>query len=508
MRPLLKRFSLKPIQRFLLSKLASAVRSFYSLDGVDDRFIATYKAIDVDGDIDIEWMQSANGGKHVFNQNISATNGSREFTTYIEPTTGRLLMIVGGVGYGPVTATYDYRKACKVRLTLSGNEARFYANDVLTHQQTLARGSAREPMAQTTFGCRTNNTVGSFSDYFLGQLWDVKINGTKWPIDDRKYKHYVLSEPKQLSANLTLNPTLTGSTSDTVSPTGWAAYNTARFAYDPDGALSVRNGGAQAAVIWQTIQTEPGSVYIIDVDIKATVGNNAKISINSGPTSAWDGSIYNGETGTTIRIMFIALDVLTSIALFNNSQNQNAYVTYNKISVSKCGQTKGAELVTNGSFDNGTNGWVNIGTGGNISVVSGEAQVTGGTSPGLRQAVALTAGKLYLVRIRGRRTTGSVSAVMALPGLPGLSVGSYNSTQSIITWQIFRATGAGNFDIAIAGDGSATTWRFDHISLMELDYCQNMLIGANTNDDRWTDNSYQRSLSFNDAKNTQYLPII
>lgn len=486
MRPLLKRFSLKPIQRFLLSKLASAVRSFYSLDGVDDRFITTYKAIDVDGDIDIEWMQSANSGKHVINQNISSTNGFREFTTYIEPGTGRLLMIVGGVGYGPVTTTYDYRKACKVRLTLFGNEARFYANDVLTHQQTLARGSAREPMAQTTFGCRTNNTVGSFSDYFLGQLWDVKINGTKWPIDDRKYNHYGLSEPKYLGPNIVSNSALLGSTSETASPTGWSTYNTAKFAYELDGALSVRNGGAQAAAIWQTIQTEPGNVYIIEIDIKSMVGNDCRIVINSGANTAWNGSIYNGTFGRSVRILFVAIDVFTSISLFNNSQNQNAYITYNRIAVSKCGQVKGAELIKNGNFDNGTNGWMNIGTGGIISVTSGEVQVTGGASPGLRQTVELVAGKLYLVRIRGRRTNGSVSANITLPGLPGLSVGSYNPTQSAMTWQIFRATGGGNFDVAIAGDGSATTWRFDHISLMELDYCQNLLIGSNTNDDRWS----------------------
>jgi hypothetical protein len=67
---------------------------------------------------------------------------------------------------------------------------------------TFTRGAAREPAAPTLIGCR-----GTFSQFFRGLQYDIRINGTLWEMGNR-------NESIQPSTPAGNNMTLVNTTSD------------------------------------------------------------------------------------------------------------------------------------------------------------------------------------------------------------------------------------------------------------------------------------------------------
>ena len=131
------------------------------------------------------------------------------------------------------------------------------------------------------------------------------------------------------------------------------------------------------------------------------------------------------------------------------------------------GLVLGPELVTNGTFDVDTAGWVGIG-GGTLSWNSGELVVTGGGAySGARFVVATTIGKSYQISISLRRgtTTQNLSAVFGSQSIGAAVVlgGQYVRTAILI------AVGASsNIDLTISDAAATGTAFFDNISVREL----------------------------------------
>jgi hypothetical protein len=122
------------------------------------------------------------------------------------------------------------------------------------------------------------------------------------------------------------------------------------------------------------------------------------------------------------------------------------------------GSALGAELVTNGTFDDAT-GWT-AGTG--WSIGSGVATKTAGTASNLDRSITLVAGRAYQLRSSVTRTAGTLTAQF----VGGTTVsGIARSTSGEFVQTIFAATG--NVTLRINAD-AAFAGTIDNISVQEL----------------------------------------
>lgn len=121
----------------------------------------------------------------------------------------------------------------------------------------------------------------------------------------------------------------------------------------------------------------------------------------------------------------------------------------------------GPELVVNGDFSQGATGWSIIGAGGVLTPAGGALQITGGTSPGIRQSI-LTAGKTYQITYWTRRISGTAAAFVSAGG-----TGHPVDPAGQMFTRVFTAAGL-QLDFGISGDASSTVWEFDNISVREI----------------------------------------
>lgn len=168
-----------------LKSIAAAVRSVYNLDGVDDRGQLAFRAINTDGDIDIEWHLTETVPLRAYSmaivcQNISTSVSSREFILAVG-TSGQLVLQVGGSAY---SGGNGLNTAGTHRFLLVGNSLRLFKNGSETLSASFTRGAAREPSAFTTIGVLTAG-VGVFGNWFGGPLSNLRINGVFWPVSER-----------------------------------------------------------------------------------------------------------------------------------------------------------------------------------------------------------------------------------------------------------------------------------------------------------------------------------
>ena len=136
----------------------------------------------------------------------------------------------------------------------------------------------------------------------------------------------------------------------------------------------------------------------------------------------------------------------------------------------------GSELITNGTFADGTTtGWTSGSAASTATVVSGEMQVTAVSSSG-RQVTSISTeiGKTYIVTGIGRFISGSggtVGAALYQTGSNGASItaGNINSTGSNAPLGlIFTATATTSYVSALALGNTGAVAAFDNISVKEL----------------------------------------
>lgn len=162
------------------------IRFAPNFDGVDDFGVLANRAINPDGDIDIEWYQAsmpASGTRAIVNQCDSATIASREFN--LRWNAGFLEMAIGGGGVINPAASDNVQPAIgRWRVTYSGLLVRVFFNGALVFSRyDRTRGTAREPAAPTRVFSRNNG--GSFLEHQQGIIYNIRINGTLWRMADR-----------------------------------------------------------------------------------------------------------------------------------------------------------------------------------------------------------------------------------------------------------------------------------------------------------------------------------
>ena len=131
----------------------------------------------------------------------------------------------------------------------------------------------------------------------------------------------------------------------------------------------------------------------------------------------------------------------------------------------------GEELVTNGTFDDGTTGWASGGNG-VISVSSGELTITGdgGYNDYAQQVINVTVGKPYLVSFTGRKITSNASGQVreSLAPYGYLIENTFSSTSDESFQQTFVATQSAllvQLAVWSVGGGSIA---FDNVSVKEV----------------------------------------
>jgi hypothetical protein len=148
---------------------------------VDDRGVLATRAINIEGDIDIEWstgsVVSFTASRTVVSQTLATTAANQEFFMFIA-TNGNLFVRVGGVERS-TSPSIVYAPNTKYRWRLQGTTVNLWINDVLQPVMSLTRGTTRESSAQTVIGSAANTF------FYSGILYDIRINGVLWEMGNR-----------------------------------------------------------------------------------------------------------------------------------------------------------------------------------------------------------------------------------------------------------------------------------------------------------------------------------
>lgn len=227
----------RPVVRSVCRNItASTKRWALNFDGVGIRGVLANRAINPDGDIDIEFHTPANIGntgfdRVILSQCLSGTFSSREFDLLISGSGALAVNIGGTVSTLAFPGTFSAQE--KLKIIISGGTATTYrANGEVIRAFSITRGAAREPSAQTTIGARFNGTT--YSNFSQGIQRDVKINGTRWPIADRNQVIQV-PEPSGLGAEL-ITPALL--VTPAIAGSQWTYLGNGRWEYVGDGSAN------------------------------------------------------------------------------------------------------------------------------------------------------------------------------------------------------------------------------------------------------------------------------
>lgn len=214
-------------------------RKVLRFDGVGARGVLAKRAIDPDGDIDIEFYSPPDitVRQVIIGQQINLL-GSSEF--YIESAANsRLIVVVGAPAVLALTTEQGYEAGKKYRIKLVGTTLTVWKTaisdtDAPILTTTVTRGTVREPAAITVIGAAVLNAAGNYTRWFAGIQRDVKINGTLWPIADAT-QTIQLPEPSGLGAELITpiileNPAVKG--------TQWTYLGGGRWQYVGDGTYN------------------------------------------------------------------------------------------------------------------------------------------------------------------------------------------------------------------------------------------------------------------------------
>lgn len=217
-------------------RIASFTRTFARLrwalnfDGVGIRGQLANRAINPDGDIDIEWTQLGVANGVIVSQCISSTGSLRE--VFLRWNSGMLDFQIGGNVIVAISDNVSISSG-NWRLTYIGSAITVRRNGVVVLSLNRGRGASREPSAQTVVGARLNNS--SYLEFLSGIILNLKINGTLWPIAEST-QSIQLPEPSGLGAELLTpmlieNPAIVG--------TQWTYLGNGRWQYVGDGTLNI-----------------------------------------------------------------------------------------------------------------------------------------------------------------------------------------------------------------------------------------------------------------------------
>lgn len=316
----------------------SKFRKVLNFDGVGIRGVLANRAINLDGDIDIEFYTPAVVGavteRVIISQQISTTNANQEFRLYISGSTGNLIVNLGGTFTG-IANNGQFQANQRLRLLISGGSRWLYRTDgTIISSGAAPVGAAREPTAQTVLGARTSGTIGTYSQHVDGIQRDIKINGTLWPIADRN-QSIQLPEPSGLGAELLVNPTASENGAS------WGKTNITVQSLSSNSFRLTNTQASYAGAIFQTIPTTIGDKYVIRFKVGfQTANTNFRVSINSTAAAIYTGDLLAANYTVSEQYLFVVFTATTTSAtvrLLCNSSNAGSYVDVSELTVKPLG---------------------------------------------------------------------------------------------------------------------------------------------------------------------------
>jgi hypothetical protein len=476
LRPLFRPL-LNPIMRGLFGATnaplpPAASRWMYNFDGVDDRGVALTKAINVDGDIEISWKSGSTVGlgtaRAVIGQTLTTTAASQEFALFIN-SGGGLVYRIGGTEAGFIGVTYQANTS--YRVTFIGSTATLYVNGEVANTRALTRGAAREPTAVTTLG-----TLAT-SFHYLGQLYDVTINGVLWALDV-PYQAIQLPTPTGLGADFWAARNFQVANAATVqinvSGSEWVVTRTAGSAL----ADGMRSGN---------IPTVVGQTYYFEIDeASAPVNIVAYTSGFALITSQANSRRLVFTATTTATLIYVCPVALATPVTVKVAKLYSASTT-----VSYLGNLAGTWTVVEGSPS--TNTSTNIVLVGSPNSVATRALPTGLVP---NQAVTVTftsgaAGGDFLYR-KDSQTTASIAIAS------GTNTFTFTPTAGELVDHYFAVERVGgNISLNITGISSGQI-------------TSNILVLSNTTNERWEEvvEGFSPSFVFSNPVNSQYISLL
>lgn len=457
--------AIKPVFKNVINSIYDGVSRFvYNFDGVDDRGSLQFRAINPDGDIDIEFktgstLPAAGTSWTIVSQNIASTSANREFGLYTN-NSNALQLLIGGVFSGnmgqPLEANTTYR------VTLIGSSLIFYKNGAVILSTTFNRGSARESNAVTGIAAR-NTAATSWGSFYQGQIIDLKINGVLYPIADRN-QSIQLPQPSGLGVEL-ITPTVLENPASKGSQ--WTYLGGGRWQYVGNGTLNSLD------FISGINQPDAG---FVEFEVESYSGTGAMTCAQSNATGRFNSvgikryffTTKGGSGGNTFQ--FKRSDSVPISCIIKN-------ISFKPL------LTTGASLVSNGDFA-AVGTWV---VGANSAITNGELQINVASSTVTRQPVATENTKDYLITYTVKSITSGAVRVL-LYGNGTHYIGPDRTAAGTYTEIARFHTSGGSFTNSVniqAGHTGAANVVVDNVSVLEITSLCNPLLLTNTTSDRW-----------------------
>lgn len=454
--------------------LRTLVRKFkrwvYTFDGVDDRGVLAYRAINPDGDIDIEFrtgptIPTAGTSWTVIAQNVSATSVNREFGLYTN-NSNVLQLMIGGLFSSNMGEPLEPNKT--YRVTLNGTALTFYKNGNIILSTSFTRGSAREPSAFTVVAAR-NTAVSSWGSYYQGQIYDLKINGVLYPLSDADHT-IQLPSPSMLGAEL-------------MPPAGTCHLKGAHWTYLGGGRWQYVGDGSYNELVFVDPILQPQS-WIVEFEVESITGVMRVYTATSNVGVYQSNPIFSSP-GKYRHFVTSRNGVApgTYFSFIRNNTGQVASCIIKNISFKPLVSGYGSEMVANGDFNSAT-GWT-LTAGATIS--NGELNINSAVVCTTTQPIATLNDRTYEVSYTIKSiSAGSVRAILYGRGMQ--YVGPSRNSVGVFTEIVrFNAAG-GSFTNTISiqgGHASNTVVVVDDVSVREvLGFC-NPLTLTNTASTGW-----------------------
>ncbi len=458
------RSAFRPAIMPVINKLVQSLRNrfSYSFDGIDDRGGLAFRAINPDGDIDIEWTQVGMSNLApppvgIITQAASATITSREFVLRWNGNDGGLQFSLGGLGFSNIIPCQDGT----YRAVLVGTDFTLYYNGQVIRTRVFERGAAREPGATTGIGAR--NSAGIFTEYANGSIFDVKINGVLWPMEDRN-QLIQLPQPSGLGAELITE-------NKHIAP----AVKGAQWTYLGSGRWQFTGDGTSNELRLLLLSETPANGYL-EFEVESYSGTG-QMRCCSSPIGSGD-RVFNSVgvkrwfyVGGTDRWSFDRNSGVVNCIIKN--------ISFKPL------LTTGASLVSNGDFA-AVGPWV---VGANSEITNGELQINVASSTVTRQPVATENGKDYLITYTVKNITAGAVRVL-LYGNGTHYIGSDRTVAGTYTEiaRFNRVGGSFTNSVTIqAGHAGAANVVVDNVSVLEITSLCNPLTLVNQNSDRWSE---------------------
>ena len=289
------------------------------------------------------------------------------------------------------------------------------STDTLTHGEAFGSDQGLNLIYEEKSNPASSLVAYTTSSYNTGWMpGDIKLA----TLSDTKVEKVGVDE--SISASLISNGENWTGASGSTPPTDWSQYgsgaNDAIYSISGGELTITENGSGNYGIMYQAFDVVAGQTYTVTVRYKSSGTGFARFFIGTGPGSALILSTQN--TGST--------DFITKSITFSDTNSRTLYLSFAAVGEEGASAifdyvsiTKTGELITNGTFDNGIEGWdkynceYSVDANGRLKI---DDSAGAGSWSGAVQEISTIIGKRYIL------------SVECFSESDGFSIGYYNGS--------------------------------------------------------------------------------